>query len=699
MITADMGPEFVSQEFQTMADRFDVVLHHIPVEAPWKNGLCERGGGSLKVIMAALIREHAIMDKQGMEFALAAALEAYNSDALGSSFSPAQMVLGKQPRTHAVVVEDSLRARLASHDLIESDASFARQVALRESARVAMVRLHYSQALRRAELSRARVSPTWDQFNTGDAVYFYRQQKQIRGKVRLRQWYGPAVLLALQGGRVPESAYVTYKGHVTKVAMEHLRHASTMEKLAVRWEDALHDVLRGLGAEPEDGGEDPGVPDARGDGGEASAGGGLPVVPEEGPLPGDPGFVEPGRPLPEVLPQPTVFPFPYPVGVSLPAGTPGVATPSSSSLQRRRTSSMRTVASTRAKVDERQPSGSQSVPAESVHESGQQSVPAASVRESGQQSVPVESAPVGEELPARGRTMAASASGRRSLSEGHLAREGAMEPPLKKVFEPLRLPDKDIEVLAAAAEEVHPQVHPLVSLQATVQQDVSDGQLETAEHTTWKGSWSLPSSSQWAMWEQCKVGLPTGEQTATEVFLAQNSKEIPWSQMSPEMQDEFRESALDQWSKWTDSDAIEVLSFDKSKRVLQDLQRRDEMSRVLQPRFALTDKNASLRTSGNEVPFKACSRLVVPGFKDYANLAGELRRDAPTGSRIAQHTLLSVAASRPGWRLCSADVRAAFLKGDAYVSRELYIKGADTRRYSDSWRVLSACAKRGFRTC
>ena len=58
---------------------------------------------SLKVIMAALIREHAIMDKQGMEFALAAALEAYNLDALGSSFSPAQMVLGKQPRTHAVV--------------------------------------------------------------------------------------------------------------------------------------------------------------------------------------------------------------------------------------------------------------------------------------------------------------------------------------------------------------------------------------------------------------------------------------------------------------------------------------------------------------------------------------------------------------------------------------------------------------------
>ena len=109
-----------------------------------------------------------------------------------------------------------------------------------------------------------------------------------------------------------------------------------------------------------------------------------------------------------------------------------------------------------------------------------------------------------------------------------------------------------------------------------------------------------------------------------------------------------------------------------------DLLRRGETDRILRPRFVLTDKHEGLRTPSNDLSVKVNARLVVPGFKDHTNLMGKLRRDAPTGSRIAQHLLFSVAA----WHqecIMSADVKAAFLKGDPYLDRELYVMGTDSR--------------------
>ena len=77
-------------------------------------------------------------------------------------------------------------------------------------------------------------------------------------------------------------------------------------------------------------------------------------------------------------------------------------------------------------------------------------------------------------------------------------------------------------------------------------------------------------------------------------------------------------------------------------------------------RWVLRDKNAGLSTNANPLALEASARLVLPGYKDIANIKGELRRDAPTGSRIAQHILLIFAASHPEWKLVSADVRSAF---------------------------------------
>lgn len=101
---------------------------------------------------------------------------------------------------------------------------------------------------------------------------------------------------------------------------------------------------------------------------------------------------------------------------------------------------------------------------------------------------------------------------------------------------------------------------------------------------------------------------------------------------------------------------------------------------MLTPPFVMVDKNAPLSTKEKPLPLRANSRLIVPGFKGIENLQGGLRIDAPTASRISQHLVACMAAQHPNWCLQSADVRAAFLKGDPYVEREIYMGRADPRR-------------------
>ena len=80
------------------------------------------------------------------------------------------------------------------------------------------------------------------------------------------------------------------------------------------------------------------------------------------------------------------------------------------------------------------------------------------------------------------------------------------------------------------------------------------------------------------------------------------------------------------------------------------------------------------------------------GFRDVLSFA--IRKDAPTGSRLSQHMLLIWTAShnkfvkgeKDAWRLVSADVKSAFLKGDPYMAgdRELYMENMKDSETSDA---------------
>ena len=191
-------------------------------------------------------RSNRRLGKDEMEIALGEATSAYNCDVNESGVSSAQAAVGRQPRMTGDVLS-GVQCRLAEHGLVDGKNSLARQVAMRETAKVAMTRLHFSRGLRKAELARSRSSTLEAVPEPGSICYFFRPQKYnsktaaSKKRLSLRLWHGPALLLAVEGH---SNAYLSFKGQLTKCALGHVRKASTMEQIAAStWRDAIEDVV------------------------------------------------------------------------------------------------------------------------------------------------------------------------------------------------------------------------------------------------------------------------------------------------------------------------------------------------------------------------------------------------------------------------------------------------------------------------
>ena len=233
-----------------------------------------------------------------------------------------------------------------------------------------------------------------------------------------------------------------------------------------------------------------------------------------------------------------------------------------------------------------------------------------------------------------------------------------------------------------------PAQHPLVRIQTELREEFKNGErLQVQDHGTWDGRWSMPSRSTWQAVERCNRLWPKGSQDMESFVISVNEvnvllaarKEYKWRSMTEEQKRLFKEATINGWKAWVENDAIEVLSPEEVASVKARLRRDGEMTKILQPRFVFTDKNDGLRTLDNPMELKPSARLVVPGYQDTS--AYTIRKDAPTASRVMQHVLFALTASyyADGWRLMSADVKSAFLKGDPYIEggeggRELFIQ-------------------------
>ncbi|CAK9035342.1 unnamed protein product [Durusdinium trenchii] len=250
---------------------------------------------------------------------------------------------------------------------------------------------------------------------------------------------------------------------------------------------------------------------------------------------------------------------------------------------------------------------------------------------------------------------------------------------------PDEVPDEASEALRVTHEvmemEAYANVHPLRQIQIMAEQDrLNPLEARVRDHGTWRGNWPLPSRTEFKRRQMLKQLWPLGNDDAAQEVLAVLTarKEHVWSHMSDFEKKEFREAAAKGWSVWVENEAIEPLPDAEAARIRQKLKTEGESHRILVPRFVYVDKNDGLRTADRDLPLKANARLVVPGYQDIS--AYGLRCDAPTASRTSQHLLLTFAASMK-WKLASADIKSAFMKGEEFGPNEriLYLANVKTR--------------------
>ncbi|CAK9111467.1 unnamed protein product, partial [Durusdinium trenchii] len=280
------------------------------------------------------------------------------------------------------------------------------------------------------------------------------------------------------------------------------------------------------------------------------------------------------------------------------------------------------------------------------------------------------------------------ASKRPAELDAERLREEALQPdPVAPtpVQPPDEVPDEASEALRVTHEvmemEAYANVHPLRQIQIMAEQDrLNPLEARVRDHGTWRGNWPLPSRTGFKRRQMLKQLWPLGNDDAAQEVLAVLTarKEHVWSHMSDFEKKEFREAAAKGWSVWVENEAIEPLPDAEAARIRQKLKTEGESHRILVPRFVYVDKNDGLRTADRDLPLKANARLVVPGYQDIS--AYGLRCDAPTASRTSQHLLLTFAASMK-WKLASADIKSAFMKGEEFGPNEriLYLANVKTR--------------------
>ena len=237
--------------FADYLKNFNVEQEVMPLEAPWKGGKCERAGGLWKELWNKTVSECNI---QGLEDALTATAivtQTRNSFPRSNGYAPNQWVLGQpEVKLPASLLSSEPQEQLEVLEAAENpESAMARTLQIRETARVAQIRLDTSSRVRRALLRQS--TPTRGPFPVGSYVYFFRRQQpsRVSASGKNYNWFGPARVIGVElrnprrledpedatEGTAPHSYWLRYGPSVVLCTGEQLRFASEDELLAAHY--------------------------------------------------------------------------------------------------------------------------------------------------------------------------------------------------------------------------------------------------------------------------------------------------------------------------------------------------------------------------------------------------------------------------------------------------------------------------------
>ena len=152
-IQVDRGREFMAH-FADYLKQFGVEQEAMPLEAPWKQGKVEKAGDLWKELMKKVVHESQITGLQDMITATAIVTQIRNAHPRSNGYSPNQWVLGiPEVRIPGELRIDQDAERLELLEAAEDPQSaMAKNLAIREAAKVAQIRLDADSRIRRALL-------------------------------------------------------------------------------------------------------------------------------------------------------------------------------------------------------------------------------------------------------------------------------------------------------------------------------------------------------------------------------------------------------------------------------------------------------------------------------------------------------------------------------------------------------------------
>lgn len=220
-VIVDAGSEFNSEEFTTFVQANNIKLTTISPEAQYQNGKAERHGSVLKNMLTKFEGDHDIKQYQDLSQALYWCVRAKNASSLKKGYSPEMLVLGKQTRMPGAVCSDEM---LPAHFLADADTAqgiaFRRQLAMRESARLAFFQADNDASLRRAMLRRSR--PGNRRYEPGEWVMTWRQGKGANPG----HWVGPMKIVVHENA---QTIWTTLGCKLYRCAPEHVRPVTANE--------------------------------------------------------------------------------------------------------------------------------------------------------------------------------------------------------------------------------------------------------------------------------------------------------------------------------------------------------------------------------------------------------------------------------------------------------------------------------------
>ena len=220
-IVVDPAQTNLSEALTTPQELAGAVISTTAAEAHWQLGKVEVHGGWFARVLDKVLSDCAPRDRHSWQECVTGA-HCKNELIQVYGMTPAQFVFGRNPRVPANLLDEPLSVVPATASLYED--AVARQVAVRQSARQAVIALQDDKALRLGLAARPRKIEV---FQPGQWVAYWRTQKSHQGVIeRGGRWYGPAVVL----GYVGKNVVVIHKRQIFRRAPEQVRRSTSEEQ-------------------------------------------------------------------------------------------------------------------------------------------------------------------------------------------------------------------------------------------------------------------------------------------------------------------------------------------------------------------------------------------------------------------------------------------------------------------------------------